>query len=355
MAVSNACYCTREEVQRALDIKPTQIDALRVDRALETARDDIEALTHRRFYNVIETHYFDWPNYQYAYPWRIWMDAAELADVTVNVPVVKSGTTTITPANIFWGNPVYPVAPYTYFELNRSTNSSFGISSTPQRDVSVTGTFGYWIKTTAAGNLGAAITDTTGTSVTVTNSNSHGVGDVMTVDSESLLVQDRNWVTTAQTQVSGATTASTADNALTVSGGTFYAGETLLLDSEQMLITSVTSPVLTVKRAWNGTVLATHSGATIYAGRLLSVGRGFGGTTAATHSNNAAVTIATIPGSVKSLAIAEALNIIQQETSGYARQVGEPGAAIPATGGSIPDLRDQVYQRYGRKVRRRVI
>jgi len=355
VAVSNACYCTREEVQRALDIKPTQIDALRVDRALETARDDIEALTHRRFYNVLETRFVDWPNYDYAYPWRVWLDAAELADITSTVPVVTTGTEVIPADNLFWGNPKYPYPPFNYVEINRSTNSSFGVSTTPQRDISILGVFGYWNRTTAAGNLAAAITDTTGTSVTVTNSNSPGVGDVMIVNSESLLVTDRNWVTTSQTQSSGCTTASNSDNSLTVSGGTFFAGETLLLDAEQMLVTSVNGSVLTVKRAWNGTVLATHSGATIYAGRLLSVGRGFGGTTAATHSNNAAVTIATIPGSVKSLAIAEALNIIQQETSGYARQVGEPGAAIPATGGSIPDLRDQVYQRYGRKVRRRVI
>lgn len=355
MPVSNACYCTREEVQRALDIKPTQIDALRVDRALETARNDVDALCHRRFYNVIETRFFDWPNYQYAYPWRIWLDAAELADVTTVVPVVKSGTTVVTAANIFWGNPAYPVAPFTYLELNRSSNSTFGVGTTPQRDVSITGNFGYWSKTATAGNLAAAITDTTGTSATVTNANSPGVGDVLIIDSESMLVTDRNWITTGQTQSSGVASASSADNSLTVSGGSFFAGETLLLDSEQMLVTSVNASVLTVKRAWNGTVLATHSGAVIYAGRLLTVSRGFGGTTPATHLNSAAIVISLIPGAVKTLAIAEALNTIQQESSGYSHMTGENGMAQSITGGTLDQLRDQVQTLYGRKARRRVI
>jgi len=355
MSVSNACYCTREEVQRALDIKPTQLDAIRVDRAIETARDDIEALTHRRFYNVVETRYFDWPNYQYAYPWRVWFDAAELADITSPVPVVTTGTTVVPAANLFWGNPSYPYAPFNYVEINRATNSAFGVSATPQRDISILGLFGFWNRTTSAGALGAAITDTTGTSITLTNSNSPGVGDVMIVDSESMLVQDRSFVSTGNTQFAGLTTALASDNSLTVSGGTFYTGETLLLDSEQLLVISVSGSVLTVKRAWNGTVLATHSGATIYAGRNLTVSRGYGGSTAATHSNSAAVTISLIPAAVKSLAIAEALNIIQQETSGYSHMTGEDGMQQTITGGTLDELRDQVYTQYGRKARRRVI
>lgn len=354
MAVSNATYATREEVQRALDIKPTQLDALRVDRAIETARDDVERLCRRRFYNVITTYRWDWPNYQYAAPWRIWFDQVELADVTTTVPVVTSGGHVITAADIFWGPWNYG-PPFSYIELNRATTAAFGVSSTPQQDVSILGNWGYWTQTATAGTLAAALTDTTGTSVTVSNGNSPGVGDVMIVGSESMLVTDRAFTTTGQTQSSGATTASAADNALTVSGGTFSAGEVLLLDSEQMLVISANGSVVTVKRAWNGTVLATHSGATVYAARLLTVIRGFGGTTAATHSSSAAVTISLIPAGVKALAVAEAVNTIQQETSGYSHQTGENGATMTITGGQLDDLRDRVYRQYGRKGRSRVI
>lgn len=355
MAVFNACYCTREEVLRALDVQPTQIDYLRVDRAAENAREVIDALTHRRFFNTIETRLYDWPNYQYAYPWRIWFDSSELADTTVNVPVVTSGGSTIPSNEIFWGPWNYS-PPFTYIELNRSTSAAFGVSSTPQQDVAITGTYGYWNKTFSGGTLAAAISSTTATTCSVSSSVNPGVGDVMIVDSESMLVMDRNWTDTTFAQSgSGCSTANNADNVLTTTGGTFYAGEVLLLDAEQVLILTVNASTLTVKRAFNGTVLTTHTAAEVYAGRLLTLSRGFGGTTAATHLLNAAINVAQIPAAVKTLAIAEAANAILQETSGYSHEVGESGATMGITGGQLDDLRDQVYQKYGRKSRRRVI
>lgn len=355
MAVYNACYCTREEVLRALDVQPTQLDYLRVDRSVENAREVIDALTHRKFFNTIATHYWDWPNYQYAFPWRIWFDATELADTTVNVPVVTSGGQVIPANEIFWGPWNYG-PPYTYIELNRSTSAAFGVSSTPQQDVAITGTYGYWTKTFSGGTLASAISSTTAASVSVSSSVNPGVGDTFTVDSESMLVMDRNWSDTTYSMFgSGGSTASSADNVITTSGGTFYAGETLLIDSEQMQILTVNGSQLTVKRAYNGTVLSTHNASEIYAGRLLSVSRGFGGTTAATHSNAAPLNISLIPAAVKTLAIAEAANAILQETSGYSHVVGEEGASMSITGGQLDDLRDQVYQKYGRKSRRRVI
>jgi hypothetical protein len=356
MAVYNACYSTREEVLRALDVQPTQIDYLRVDRAAENAREVIDALTHRRFFNTIETRYYDWPNYQYAYPWRIWFDSSELADTTVNVPVVESGGQVIPASQIFWGPWNYS-PPYTYIELNRSTSAAFGVSSTPQQDVSITGTYGYWTKTFSGGSLAVAVSSTTATTSTVSSGVNPGVGDVITVDSESMLVMDRNWTDTTYAQSgSGCSTASNADNVLTTTGGTFYTGEILMLDAEQMLIMTVnTSGTLIVKRGWNGTVLTTHSSSEIYAGRLLTLSRGFGGTTAATHLINATINISQIPAAVKTLAIAEAANAILQETSGYSHEVGEQGASMAITGGQLDDLRDQVVQKYGRKSRRRVI
>lgn len=357
MTVHLPAYCTREEVQYAIDMKPSDVDYPRIDRAIVQARESVDYLCHRRFYNVIETHEWDYPNYQRAYPWRIWLDEAELADVTVNVPVVTSGGTVIPAADIMWrtGGSWNYGPPYSAIELDRSTNAAFGVGQTPQQDVKITGTFGYWTKTFASGTITANITDTVGTTVSVSNSTSPGVGDIITIDSENMLVQDRAFTDTTDTQSSGCTTAAASDNALTPSGGTFYAGEVLLLDSEQMLVKSVSGSVLTVKRAYNGTVLATHSSAKIYAPRSLTVTRGDFGTTAATHTSGATVNVNEIPALVKELAIGEALNILLQETSGFARQVGEPPAGHPATGGSLPDLRAQVVARYGRKNRKRVI
>lgn len=355
MAVYRACYCTRRDVKSALDIQQTADYDAQVDSAIAKAADDIDNLTHRRFWNATETNFWDWPNFQRAYPWRIWFDAKELADVSTVVPVVTSGGNVIAADDIFWGPWNYS-PPFTYLELNRSSSATFGQGDTPQRDVSITGTFGYWAQTRAAGSLAAAVSSTTATTVTVSDSSVAGVGDVLTVDTEQLLVQDCALADTGQAQTgSGCTTDSAADVTLTVgTGSDLHTGEILVLDSESMLVTAISGNNATVVRGYDGSVLATHSDAEVYAYRLLTVERGFGGSTAATHSNDTSVTAALIPGQVHELAIAEALNTVLQKTSGYARTIGEAGSA-PVPGGSLPDLRAQVYGAFGRKARQRVV
>jgi len=44
-----------------------------------------------------------------------------------------------------------------------------------------------------------------------------------------------------------------------------------------------------------------------------------------------------------------------QETSGYARTVGEGGEARPAPGVALADLWDEAVTRYGRKARIRAV
>lgn len=358
MAVYRPTYCTRQDVKTALDIQQTADYDAQVDSALMAAADDVDGLCKRRFYNAIETHYWDWPNYQYAYPWRIWFDQAELADVTVNAPTVTTGGQSIPDSAIFWG-PWNYAPPFSYLELDRSQSYAFGVGSTPQRDVSITGLFGYWLKTRPAGSLAAAISSTTAATITVSNASPAGlgVGDVLTVDSESMLVQDWALADTGQAQTGpGCSTAANSDVTLEVEDGAgLNTGELIQLDSEFMLITSIAGNYATVVRAVNGSVLATHDAAEVYAYRSLTVERGFGGSTAATHENSASLVAALVPGQVHELALAEALNTVLQKTSGYARQIGEGPGATPVPGGSLPDLRKRVLTKYGRKGRQRVI
>jgi hypothetical protein len=354
MAVYRACYSSRYDVMSAPDIALTPDMARHVDSAISAAADDLDRLTHRRFWNNIETAYWDFPNYQRAYPWRLWFDERELADVTTNVPVVKSGGVVIPNTSIFWGHPNYS-PPYTYLELDRTKSASFGQGSGIQRNISIAGTFGYWTQTRAGGALVGTVSSTSATTIAVSDSSLVDTGDVITVDSESMLVSDTAAVSTTQVQQgSGCGTAATSDVLLTVTDGTkFDSGEVVQLDGEMMLILSVTGNVLTVVRSWGGTVLATHSGATVYAFRTLKVVRGFGGTTAATHADAAPVTVARIPPEVHELAIAEALNYVYQKTSGYARTIGEGQVMVP--GGSLPDLRRKVVATYGRTLRQRAV
>lgn len=355
MAITRATYCTREEVKQALDIKLTTRSDLLIDMAIEAASDSVDGLLHRVFYPTVATRYVDWPNFDYAYPSRVWLNDKELADVTANVPVVTTGGTAIPASQIFW-EPVNYGPPFTYLELNRSTNAAFGVGPTPQRDISITGTFGYWTKTAPAGALAAAMTDTTGTVATVTNGSAAGVGDNILLGSERMLVVDKAMATTGQTQQSGLTTKSAADVTLGVTDGSkFFMYETLLLDSERVFVVDIAGNQLTVKRAWDGSTLAEHTSATIYALRQWTVTRGDLGTTAATHLIAAAIGRAVVPGLVRQLTQAEAEVAVVMGPAAYASVQGSGPGAQPRVGDGVPDVRDRCYARYGRKARQRAI
>ena len=380
MAVYEHSYCSREDAQNSIDFADgitTTVQA-KTDRAITDATRKIEGQLHRIFVPWDGTKWWDYPNYQYAYPWRLWLDRSDLLCITS----FSSGGVSIAlnqcflrPANRL------PGFPFTSIELDRSTNAFFGQNAaTPQNAIEVIGTWGFTGEADPAGDLAAAVTSTSQATITVTDASQMGVGDLLIIGyargtapfpddtlghagliqpylGERVLVSDRSAITTGLTQSGGGcSTASGSDNLLATTGsGTLNQGEVLLLDSEQMLVLSVVSGVATVQRAWNGTVLATHSAATVYAYRLLSVQRGFLGTTAATWTNGTAVYKHRVPAIVRDLAIAEAANQILQETSGYARIVGAADAAMPASGAALADLWDEARTTYGRKGRSRVI
>ena len=359
MAITRATYCTRERVKQAADIKLTAHNDWQVDDAIEAAADAVDGLLHRVFYTTLTTRFFDWPNFQGTYPWKIYLDAAELADVTGTVPVVTTGGSspvTIPAANIKWG-PWNYAPPYTRIELDRSSSSAFGLGNTPQQDVRITGQFGFQDIFAPAGALAAAISDTTSTTTQVTNGAAVGVGDVLKVDAERMLVTDKNAVSTGQTQQgSGVSTTSKADNLLQVTDGTkFFPREVLLLDAERMLVIDIAGNNVSVQRAYDGTTIATHTGATVYALRQLTVTRGAFGSTAATHLNAASASIAVVPPLVRELALAEAIVEVAQQTGAYAQSQGDGESKVTKIGNGLPDLRARCYTQYGRKARQRTV
>lgn len=360
MAVSRPCYITRERVARAPDVKFTARMNDSIDRAIESASEGIDGLCHRRFYNVDTTMYWDWPNFQRAYPWRLWFDEREIADVTTNVPVVTTGTHVIPSNQIFWGPWNYS-PPYTFMELSRATNAAFGYSSTPQRDIAITATYGYWNRTSIAGVLSSDISSTSQNTMNVTNSSLLGVGDVAIIDSERMLVIDRNMLTSGQSQIgSGCSTALNNDDILQVTDGTqFFTGETILLDSERMQIVDIAGNNLIVNRAWDGTTLTTHTAATIYAGRQLVITRGAYGTVATTHLTSAIISINTPPSMIRDLALAEAVVQVLEETGAYTSSQGSGAGRVSGIGSSLTGelgiSRDKVQSRFARKARIRVV
>jgi hypothetical protein len=354
VAISSAVYCTREDIARALDTKEVARNFAQVDRALEAGARAVEGLTHRRFYPWTGTRDFDWPNDSYARAWRLWLDSNEL----VSVSTLVSGGTTIPSTDFFLRrSDDLNEPPYTFLEIDLSATSAFSAGDTWQRSIVITGVFGYSADEAPAGTITAALATTTGTAVAISDSSLVGVGSIIKVDSERMLVTERAMADTG-VNTANALTAANNDVSITMSTTTDAptVGDVILIDSERMLVTDVASTVLTVKRAWDGTVLATHANPSdIYALRALTVVRGFLGTTAATHLDNATAVKHVPPALVRELNIAEALNILLQEGSGYAREIGSGEGARELPGRGLDALRDQTRTAFGRKARTRAI
>lgn len=357
MLIYRPCYTTREAVKRALDMRLTARNDWQVDDAIQAGSEAADKFLHRVFYPQIDTRYVDWPNWQGSYPWRVWLDGAELADVTVNVPVVTSGGNVIPNSQIFWGSPRY-TPPYTYFELNQASSATFGQGNTPQRDIAIAATYGYWIQSAPADMLAGSVSTTSATSITVTGACTAavGVGDNILIGTERMLVTDKQMADTGQAQQSGLTTANTADVALGVGNGADYAaGEILQLDAEQVLVTSIAGKTLTVIRSWNGTPIAAHTGAEIYGLRTLIVQRAALGTAAATYADGTSIAVHVSPRLVSQLSRAHAIDQVMQELGAYARTQGSGPAKQGQIGQNIPGLAQRCYDAYARSGRSRTV
>lgn len=352
MTITRPAYVSREEVKAALDVAATAYADTRIDRAIEAASDNVDGLCHRRFWPWTGTRDFDWPDDQGAPPWRLWLDSNEL----VSISALTSGGTVVTPADYFLrrGDDL-DEPPYTHLEIDLSSQSGFSAGRTHQRAITVTGVFGSCADTAPAGATAEAV-DGSETAVDVTDSAAAGVGDMLLVDSERMLVTGKAMLTTGQVLGSPALTASAANVTLNVTTGSAYTpGETVLLDSERMIILDVAGNALTVRRAYDGSVLAAHTGSTIYAPRTLTVVRGFGGTAAASHNTGAAIVRHVPPPLVRDLTLAYALNQHLQESAGYARTAGAGDHLIEVLGRGVKQIEADCYQRHGRKARVRAV
>jgi hypothetical protein len=341
-------YATDVDVKRAVDIAATANADAQIRRALEAASRSIDGtrpgqgLLRRRFYPEIATRYFSTVSTRAT--WQLPLGRYELISATT----VVSGGTTIS-ASDYYLQPENDGPPYDQIDLKQTSYSAWPGGS-GQRGVVITGLWGYRADEATAGALAAAISSTSATTCNVTDSSAIGVGTILRVDSERLIVTGRALLTTTQTlQVPvGATE---ADKSIAVTtGSAFFAGETIVLDSETMLITAVAGNTLVVERAYDGSTLAAHTGSTIYAPRTLTVERGALGTSAATHTNSTAIARHVVPVLVASLCVAEAINQLEQEGSAYARRVRSGDAEFPASGAGLQDIRNDAIQAHRRRL-----
>lgn len=346
-----AWYTTREDVKSALDSKESARNNALIDIAIEAASRAAEGHLNRTFAPTVATKYFDWPTEEYSRAWRLWLDESDLISVTT----LSSGGTAI-PASDFILEPNRTGPPYSRIEILKSSASAFGGGATQQRDITVTGLWGYADDTTTVGVTAEALdASETGVDVDGATSAAVGVGSILRIDDERMLVTDRSMLTTGQTLQAPLTAVNNNVSVAVTTGSAFAVGEVILLDSERMLVVDIAGNTLTVRRAWDGTALAAHSGSTIFAARTLTVSRGALGTVAATHLTGASVLRWDIPGVLRALAKGEAINILLQEGSGYARVVGSGENEREMQGRALRGLREQAVESLGRIGRVRVV
>ncbi|MEC3993996.1 hypothetical protein VSR01_10745 [Actinacidiphila sp. DG2A-62] len=347
-------YATREQVRDALDFKVTARADARIDRALAAASRAVDALCHRRFYPVVDTRSWDWPNGQYAAAWRLYLDDSELIELT---GLVAGGVTIPTDAVILQPNRSGP--PYRWLEVDLSTSYALQAGDTEQNAIVPTGLWGYRNTESPAATAAGAI-DSAATTLTVSDASAVGVGSVLRVGGERLLVVGRSMADTGLT-LQQDVQASAAAVVLNVGdGAAVHEGEVLLLDGERVQVVDTAGTNAVVHRQWDGSPLAAHAAGTpVYAQRALQVTRGALGTTASVIADGAALMRWDPPELVQTLTIAEAVTTLSQEPAGYARVArgasGASGSAARPAQPTISDIRDQCYAAHGRTARTRAV
>jgi hypothetical protein len=362
---------------RSIDIKDAVTAFEAVDRAIASAADDIEGKMRRQFYPWDGTKFFDWPNYQYAAPWRLWFERWDCCALTALLSPGDTGGQSGTSIPL-WQVQLRPVNrergfPFTHVELDRSTAAAWGVAPTPQNAIWASGTWGFTADADDIGTLTASI-GTGDSTITVSNGAACGAGDLLIVGygrgsapyptylgtagaiapylGERVIVTDKTTAATGLTQASGCTTGNSSDNQLTTTGtGSLNVGEVIVLDAEQMLVTAVSGTVATVVRAWAGTMPEEHASAPVYAYRQLTVLRGELGTAAASAAEGTAVYRHRPPQLIRDLNIAVAADQVMQELSGYSRTVGTGESQMRASGFALADKWSRATRRFGQQAR----
>jgi len=278
------------------------------------------------------------------------------ADELISVTTLTVAGTAIAAADYFL-EPANSGPPYSRVEIDLGSAAAFSAGDTHQRAIAILGEYGYRADVERVGALTAQLAADENASASVSwDTGDIGVGDVLKIDNEWMIITARSMVDTTQ-NLGTSLTADKENVTVAVSNGSAFVADTVvLIDSERMLVVDVAGNNLTVKRAWDGTVLAAHSsGVDVFTLTGAALDRAELGTTLAVHNSAAVVYRLLIPGPIKTLCIAEAINQLQQETSGYGRTVGAGDNERDAAGAGLEGLRASVRKDYGRRSRTRAV
>lgn len=353
-------YCTREEVMDAFDVKEAASRSSQVDSAIRSASDDIDGWLNRHKHGVAPVRairYFGWPTFTYSQAWRLWLDENEAIELDEVLIAGRPATENVD----YYLEPVNTGPPFTFIEINLLAHSSFDNQGTYQRAIKITGTWGLRDDRDPAGTLQLGGIDASTTSFSVSNGAVVGVGSMLSLDDERVLVTDKATAATGVT-ITADVDEYNAAREIPVSANRFFVGEYILIGEERMRILDVKATSIVVERAAQGSVLSSHaSGDAILAYRQLTVERGAQGSTAASHSGQIALTTWRVPDLIRDLCRAEAITRLEQEWSAYGARVYSDEAERDSSGTEVvagrglTDLRKACARRYKRKFRKRAV
>jgi hypothetical protein len=336
-------YASRESVARSLDFQESASAYREIDDALLAAGDEIHGRLQRFFYPLTATRRFDWPNRLSGRTWRVWLNQWDLQELTS----ISSGGVELDTDDVI----LYPQSdtpPWNRVEVDRSSSSAFTGAATEQQAIAITGVFGVPGRRVARGALESSIASSSTTTVDVTDGRIE-VGHAIYVGTEYLQVVERTPLDTTQ-GLAGAIDDSPGTDTVGVADGTsFTRGETILVDSERMWIRGVAANNLLVRRATDGSTIASHLiGADVYSFRRLTVERGIWGTTAAGHADSTSVEVYQAPPLIRTISKGVAENILLSESSGWGRTVGSGESEREYSGRGIATLWEEAAALYGR-------
>ena len=342
-------YTTREAVKRAGKINGVLSD-VQIDRIIETVSRQIDLSTRRFFLPRTETRLFRWPSTQTSLLTVLWLDQDLLSVTTLQSEAQNATPTTISSSDFFL-EPNNQGPPYDRIEIDLSSTAAYQAGDTPQRSISVAGSWGYTANTRSGGTVASGLdSDSAATTMVCSNASRIGVGDTLLIQSEQIFVSERDFAALDSKLINGALTSNQSEVSITVdSSHGIVAGEVIRIESEQMYVVSVATNDLTVIRAYNGSVLASHSDDTaIHINRTLTIERGVNGTTAATHADATSITPYEPPMDIQSLCLGETLAMFAQEDAQWGRAIGPGDAARDITTLDLAARKQRTVEYYSR-------
>jgi hypothetical protein len=182
MAVTRHTYATREEVKAAAGWEAAADDLL-ADRLIESHSDKVDELFHRRFFPRSYTRSYDYPSRFQVQPGILWLDD----DLLVVTQFTASGVV-ISSADYFLGPDKPDTEAYDRIELDATSTATFGAGG--QRSLVVEGLWGYSRNTAVVGALAAGLNNSA-TALPAATYPALGVGDLLFIGSELIVVSDR--------------------------------------------------------------------------------------------------------------------------------------------------------------------